>query len=150
MSDPKLFTIEQAEKTLPLVRRVVADIVKTFERRTELMSERHKLRAAPIPGSNQEDRAIDLENQIRAAEDEISRYQSELETIGVELKDYNMGLVDFYSQYQDRLVYLCWKIEDGEKIQHWHELNTGFRGRVSITPEERNNFQDRMTCRPGR
>ncbi len=150
MSDPKLFTVVQAEKTLPLVRRVVADIVKVFDRRAQLLSERHKLRPVPTPGSGQEDQVIELENQIHAAEDEISRYQGELEAVGVELKDYNMGLVDFYSQYRDRLVYLCWKIDDGDKIQHWHELNTGFRGRSPILPEDREQFQNRMTCRPGR
>jgi hypothetical protein len=55
----------------------------------------------------------------------------ELTSIGVELKDYQMGLVDFIGRHQGRDVYLCWKLGES-KIGFWHELHTGFTGRQPV------------------
>jgi hypothetical protein len=44
------------------------------------------------------------------------------------------GIVDFPTTYEGRWVYLCWR--RGETlIGHWHELDTGFRGRQDVTAE---------------
>jgi hypothetical protein len=54
-----------------------------------------------------------------------------LKNLGVELKDYFTGLVDFPSRLEGREVYLCWRFEEAE-VCHWHELNAGFAGRQKI------------------
>ena len=142
MSDKKLFAVEKAEKTLPLVRRIVGDIVRSFERRESSMLERQKLGGSPNPGSAAEERAFQLDREIYKCEHEIIRYQRELEDLGVELKDYKTGLVDFYSRHKDKLAYLCWKLDEGDRIAWWHSLEGGFKGRQPLPPELRAAFLD--------
>ncbi len=72
-----------------------------------------------------------------AAIDRLSQLVDELAEIGVELKDYETGLVDFVGRHEGRDVYLCWKLGE-EKITHWHELNTGFAGRKPVSQLQEN------------
>jgi hypothetical protein len=137
----KLFTIDQAEKALPLVSRIVGDIVKSVEEREQRLIERRNLPQTPTPGSNQEEEAFRLEREMEHYEDDIRRFQSELEDIGVELKDYRMGLIDFFSRYEGKIVYLCWKLDEGSTLAWYHDLNSGFRGRLPITPANRTRFK---------
>jgi hypothetical protein len=137
----RLYTVEDAERTLPLVRRIVGDIVKMFGEREQQIVERQKLGPTPTPGSNNEERAFELENEIDNKATEIGRFNSELEAMGVELKDVRTGLIDFFSRYDGRVVYLCWKLDEGDTLAWWHELNGGFRGRQPITPKNRPRFK---------
>jgi hypothetical protein len=137
----KLYTVEQAEKCLPLVRRIVADIVATFRKYEQIRQERFVLGENLNAGSEAEEKAFALENKLHSFEAEMLRFQSELQDLSVELKDYRIGLVDFYSRYQDNLVYLCWKLGEGDKLEWWHDLHSGFRGRAAITDENRALFE---------
>ena len=120
----KRFTLAAANKTLPLVRRIVSDVVKTH------------------------DLALNLQNQLESAEDsketnavqaELNRtlehlqtFVAELTEIGCEVKDYKSGLIDFVGQHQGRDVFLCWRLGE-DKIHFWHELTAGFAGRKPIS-----------------
>lgn len=141
MARVKLFSIEQAEKALPLVKRIVSDIVRTFKDRERKIDARRKLPLTPQPGSASEDEALRIEREMETLEEEIVRYHEELSEIGVELKDFSSGLIDFYSRYEDRIVYLCWKLNEGESLAWFHELHAGFRGRQPLTPDNRAKFK---------
>lgn len=52
--------------------------------------------------------------------------------LGVEVKDLDVGLVDFPSVRRGKPIYLCWKLGEGETIEWWHERETGFAGRRPI------------------
>ncbi|MFN0197960.1 MAG: DUF2203 domain-containing protein [Planctomycetaceae bacterium] len=137
MSGPvqrKYFTVESANRALPLVRGIVNDIVALYhdihERKERLNRIRH------LPGHRQENSAYseELEQIEEELDKDIARLEgfiSELSQIGVELKDPLKGLVDFYSLMDGREVYLCWMQGEAE-VAHWHELNTGFQGRQSL------------------
>jgi len=121
----KRFTVAQANKTLPLVRRVVGDIVHTHDRALELQKELEAPPAAkPAPGPAPQ-------KQLDVAMDRLEDLLHELTDIGCELKDYQTGLIDFVGRHQGRDVYLCWKLGE-ENIAYWHELNAGFAGRKPI------------------
>ena len=137
----KLYTVDQAEKTLPLVKRIVTDIVANFKEREQRLLERQGLPQHPAPGSANEERALKLEQEMDYYENEIQRFHDELEQIGVELKDFQLGLIDFFSRYEGRIVYLCWKLGEGEALAWWHDLRAGFRGRQPITPDNRSRFK---------
>jgi hypothetical protein len=137
----KLFTIEQAEKALPLVKRIVADIVRTVEEREKRMLERRGLPQQPMAGSGHEEDAFRLEREMDHLEGDVRRFQGELEAIGVEIKDYRVGLIDFFSRYEGRIVYLCWKLDEGATLSWYHDLRSGFRGRLPITPANRDRFK---------
>lgn len=59
---------------------------------------------------------------------------AEIDSIGVQVKDLDIGLLDFPSIYEDQVILLCWKMgETG--IAHWHDTQGGFAGRKPLTPE---------------
>jgi hypothetical protein len=130
----KVFTVAQASRTLPLVSRIVADVVAEHPRWRQLMAEYEiaALSSRPEAGESAEQR------RLRAAIDVVARridgYLRELRPVGCQLKSYEDGTVDFYARHQNRLVLLCWRLGE-EAVAHWHELDTGFGGRQVITAE---------------
>ena len=119
------FTLQQANKALPLVTRIVRDIVNTHERATQLQ--------AKLEESTGRESA--LQSQLDSALEQLQDYVDELGSIGVELKDYESGLIDFPGRHQGRDIYLCWKLGE-EKVTHWHELHSGYAGRQSTNSLE--------------
>jgi len=59
------------------------------------------------------------------------RKLDQLEEKGAILKDLHKGLVDFIVEFEGRPVFLCWMLDE-DKIQHWHEVDSGFDGRKRI------------------
>jgi len=62
----------------------------------------------------------------------LNRLTTELNELGVELKDHRRGLIDFPTMRGERVVLLCWQFEDGDKIRWWHEMDGGFAGRQPL------------------
>ncbi|HSI33958.1 MAG TPA: DUF2203 domain-containing protein [Tepidisphaeraceae bacterium] len=119
----KRFTLEQANKALPLVRRVVSDIVATRARAGDLQAQLESAHA---------DQHKAIQAELDVAIDKLHAYLDELTEIGVELKDFTSGLIDFTGRHQGRDVYLCWKLGE-ERVAYFHELNSGFAGRVPVS-----------------
>ena len=128
----QLFTVDQANRTLPLVRRIVADIVREHRRRGEKVVERdllatgtgHELAAARLAA---------LDREIQAIGREVEGFERELRALGIQLKDPRMGLVDFPSNLEGRRVLLCWHLGE-PSVQYWHDENAGFAGRRPLSP----------------
>jgi hypothetical protein len=133
--------VDEAERTLPLVKKIVKDITGNFIEHEKRLLERKKLPLTPTVGSSTEERVFQLENEMDHFKQEVVRHQRELDELGIEVKDYRKGLLDFYSRYDGRIVYLCWQSGEGDSLGYWHDLNAGFRGRQRITPVNRNRFQ---------
>ena len=117
------FTLAQANSTLPLVKRIVGDIVRTHAHAVKTQAELEFLGTKERTAAQSQ-----LERSMTLLED----YVDELAEIGCELKDYQMGLIDFVGRHQGREVCLCWKLGE-EKISHWHELDTGYTGRQPVS-----------------
>ena len=141
MARIKLYSVDEAERTLPFVRRIVSDIQNNFAAHEKCLLERKKLPLNPPAGSGVEERVHKLETEMEHYEREVNRFQRELELLGVELKDYRNGLLDFYSRLDNRYVYLCWKADEADQLWYWHDLNAGFKGRQRITALNRHRFQ---------
>ena len=114
----KLFTLEQATKTLPLIERIVADILKTGQGIRELSVEMEKPEEDP---------------QINRLMDQLDELFEEIESIGCYYKDWNftVGLVDFPAVIQDKDVMLCWR-SDEKEIRYYHDAEAGYAGRRLI------------------
>jgi hypothetical protein len=129
----KIFTVDEANRMLPLVARIADDIVATYaEVNTALEAyEEEKGRAPHNPG-----RDIELRRRDQEVGDVLDRFQGliqEIEALGGTVKDYEQGFVDFYGDVHGEIVYLCWT--RGEKaIGHWHRLEEGFAKRREIPP----------------
>ena len=136
----KYFNVAEANATLPLVKAIVRDI-------TELslgLRERHERlqRLAPPGGgrlseAHQEEMAL-LEDDFDRADERMRELVRELNALGVELKDYDTGLVDFPAWKDGHEVYLCWRLGEPE-VAHWHEVDAGFTGRQKLKAEVHSN-----------
>jgi hypothetical protein len=125
---PKYYTVEEANKTLPLVRRIVTDIVAAHHDRVEAIKEYghldHDFESMQIGRR-------ELDEQLRELTDRINQFIDELEDIGVIFKGFEEGLVDFYAMMNDREVFLCWKLREAQ-VGYWHELDAGYAGRQPL------------------
>ena len=122
------FSLAQANKTLPLVGRVVQDIVKTHGKAAELQT---KIESLPAGSKHRAQHQEELESTI----DRLQELVAELGGIGCELKDYETGLVDFIGRHKGHDVCLCWKLGE-ERIAFFHELSAGFAGRQPVAALE--------------
>lgn len=118
----KYFTPDEARRTLPLVKKIVKDILDTT-REMRLIAEEI--------GSELED-----DPQIKKMAVDVNHFLSELEEIGCFYKDANftIGLIDFPAIIDGQEVFLCWR-SDEDDILFYHEINTGYAGRKPIPPQ---------------
>jgi len=118
----KFFTVDEANRALPYVSRVVDDVTRTYGRVIELRQQLDDAFAAD---------ETELETAYEHAMERLGELVDELHTVGVELKDFERGLVDFPAIHEDREILLCWC--RGEKqVTKWHEVDAGFAGRQPV------------------
>ena len=124
----KLFTIEEANALLPSVRAILQRIQRlrrrlgTFRREAKLAAE-----GAELGGGGMEGGAL-----YAIVLSDFTTQMSELEGLGVQLKDFERGLVDFPSLRDGRVVLLCWQLGEGDELEWWHDMETGFGGRTPL------------------
>jgi hypothetical protein len=131
---PKRFTVEQATNTLPLVRRIVEDLVVTVGRWQERIREYELASASVTPESESVERVVELEREAGRLASEVDGYVAELGSLGIEVKDYAQGLIDFPAERDGRPVYLCWRLGE-PTVQFWHEVDAGSAGRQPLDPQ---------------
>ena len=129
-----LFTVEKANRALPLVRRIVADITAEHPRWRDLVARYELVAGAARSELGESNEMLALRHEVDRVAALIAGFVAELEQIGVTLKGFDDGLVDFYGNFEGRVVCLCWR-EGEEAVASWHELEAGFAGRQPITPE---------------
>jgi hypothetical protein len=115
----RFFTPEEANRTLPLVKRVVRDILEKGRVLKGLAEREH-------PNVEDESAALALQS-------EVQELLQELEQVGCYYKDWGFetGLVDFPGHVGGELVFLCWR-SDEEKVAWYHGINEGYKGRKPI------------------
>jgi hypothetical protein len=130
----RTFTVERANSALPLVRRIVQDVVAEHPRWKDLISRYELAAAGARPEWGESPEQLALRQEIDGVAQRINGYVDELSEIGCLLKGFEDGLVDFYGLQSGRLVFLCWRLGE-DAVAHWHELDAGFTGRQPITPD---------------
>lgn len=124
----KLFTVEEANELLPTVSRI---LLKIQSRHNRIASFREAAQAAAVSaklgGGGMESGSIYVKSLY-----ELGKLTLDLDALGVQLKDYSRGLIDFPSMREGRIVLLCWQLGEGERIEWWHDLETGFAGRQPL------------------
>ena len=127
-----LFTVDQANRTLPLVRKIVEDVVREHRRWQEAVVELELLGTTNVPGLP-DPRLAPLEKRIQKLAREIDGFQAELESLGIQLKDRRIGLIDFPSELEGQAVLLCWQLGE-PSVQFWHDVDSGYAGRQPLSP----------------
>jgi len=128
--ESRIFTPEEANKTLPLMRSIVGDISRVWE---QIILERTSLEQAEKEDSPNKGLAEKLKDSLRSHIDKINQYIHEVEEIGGFVEEFKRGIINFpaYSTSKGRKVFLCWQ-QDEEKVEYYHELDEGFSDRRRI------------------
>lgn len=115
----KNFTLQEANKTLPLVKKIVSDIIE------------YSIKASQIAESTN-----NFNQDFESLVAQINSFLKELNDIGCYYKGLidNFGLVDYPSKLNNENIFLCWKSDESEILYYHYELD-GFRGRKLITPD---------------
>src|ERR1700751_1582594 len=133
MSD-RTFSLEEAQSLLPvlesLLRTAIAGkkIIEEIEAEQQALSHRIFLNGGTV---------LDVVQLARRKAEGVKAEQrakdavAEIDSIGVQVKDIDIGLLDFPCEVEGQIILLCWKL--GEKaITHWHGVQEGFAGRKPI------------------
>lgn len=125
-----LFTVDEANRTLPLVRRIVEDVVRQHRLWREKILELDLVSSTVRPGDAHA-RSLKLEREAQQLAREIDGYHRELGDLGIQLKDRRLGLVDFPSEINGQSALLCWRLGEAE-VQYWHDEEAGYAGRQPL------------------
>jgi len=121
----KYFTLAEARRALPLVKRIAHELQAGQKERIRLREQMSSSGAKTMTELEA------LAAQLERLTDLMERLVGELAQIGVQLKDASTALLDFPALHEGREVMLCWK-GDEETITHWHEVYNGFEGRKPV------------------
>lgn len=124
----KLFTIEEANALLPSVRDILMRLKRSRERLSRLSAD------AKLAAENAEQGGGGMSNGHVYATllTNFTSEMGELESLGVQLKDFERGLIDFPSLRDGRVVLLCWQLGEGDELEWWHDVDAGFAGRTPL------------------
>ena len=125
----KLFSIEEANALLPTVRRIVAGLARDYAR---VVAAREAAREAAERAKESGGGFMPGGGLYVTALTAIAERAGQLEALGVQLKDYERGLIDFPTMRDGRVVLLCWQLGEGDRIEWWHDLEAGFAGRQPL------------------
>ncbi len=134
---PRYFTVSQAELLLPEIERLLREAI---EHKSQAAQAERELNQALVrirmsggsrvsPGPFLAIRAR-RDTATAALETDLNGIQE----LGGQVKDLDIGLIDFITRYHGQDVCLCWKLGE-ERIQHWHGLQEGYAGRKRIDEE---------------
>jgi hypothetical protein len=127
----KIFTVDEANRMLPLVARIADDIVATYG---EVNGALQAYETAKGDTSGAPAAEAELRRRDQEVGDVLDRFQGliqEIEALGGTVKDYERGFIDFYGDVGGEIVYLCWSRGE-DAITHWHRLEEGYAKRRDL------------------
>src|ERR1051325_11560114 len=125
----RVFTLHEARGLIPMLRRLLAHMTAARDRLLDLRVEIDLARENAPFGGGSPAGPISLKYML-----EFTEAIQEIQALGVQVKDFRNGLIDFPYEYEGRIVYLCWK-PDEDEINWWHETDAGFVARQPLTEE---------------
>ena len=133
MSD-RTFTLDEAQSLLPVLESLLRTAINAKTFMDEVDEEQQELHHRIFLNGGM---ALDIVPLARRKAERVKAEQrakdaiAEIDSIGVQVKDLGIGLLDFPCEVDGQIILLCWKL--GEKsITHWHGTQEGFAGRKPI------------------
>lgn len=124
----KLFTVEEANALLPTVRGILARIQRAHKLVLSYSGQAKEAAESAEQGGGGLTDGLQYATLLM----ELTSETGGLEALGVQLKDFDRGLVDFPSLREGRVVLLCWQIGEGDELEWWHDVEAGFAGRTPL------------------
>jgi hypothetical protein len=122
----RVFTLEQANRSLVLLQRIVGEVVREY---AELIELEERIESAEQ--THQPHQLEQARQKLVTTVDNLQTCLEELDQIGVELRDFARGIVDFPCMYEGRLISLSWLYGE-EEVSHWHERHASFACRQPV------------------
>jgi hypothetical protein len=119
--ESRTYSVSEANRALPLVRRIAADAVRAFREAADLRGEAEELQSTAASEAGRRLLAA-LEERLRRAAAELAGCAAECAELCCRLEDPATGAVGFPSVLDDRPVVLCWRPGD-RQVEHWHEAD---------------------------
>jgi hypothetical protein len=124
----KIFTVQEANALLPNVRVIVGEIQRAHKKLSRYRDEARKASEAAEQGGGGLTDGVAYALILTTLTSKLA----ELESLGVQLKDFERGLIDFPSLRDGRVVLLCWQLGEGDELEWWHDVDAGFAGRTPL------------------
>jgi len=123
----KLFTVEEANSLLAVVAPKL-EAIQRFYAHVDILKEDARAAASASQFGGGMAGGTGYVNMLY----NIGKLTTEIADLGIEMKDYNRGLIDFPHMKNGRVVLLCWQLGEGDEIEWWHETDAGFAGRQRL------------------
>jgi hypothetical protein len=130
----KTFTLDEAQSLLSVLEALLRRAIEAKATAEQLEMELQQLgQRIFFSGGMQVDTAQVGRKRaaLRAAVQQAKDVIQEIDSIGVQVKDLDTGLLDFPCRLGDDIVLLCWKMGE-PRITHWHTVDSGFQGRQPL------------------
>jgi hypothetical protein len=144
----KTFTLDEAQSLLPLLESLLKraieskrDAQQVEERLAELGRRIYLAGGMRVDVAEVGKQRTEMEGHLQRVRESIS----EIDSIGVQVKDMDSGLLDFPCKVDDQVVLLCWRMGESA-IEHWHTIEDGFKGRQPV--DERFRRRSNSSNRP--
>lgn len=130
----KTFTLDEAQSLLPVLESLLKRAVAGRAAAEEVENTLGELsRRIFLSGGMRVDIAsvvrqrAEMDGHLERVRETIA----EIDSIGVQVKDIESGLLDFPFKLEDEVVLLCWRMGE-TAIEHWHTVDSGFQGRQPV------------------
>ena len=124
----KVFTINEANDLLPGARLRISRLKKIHGYLREQRSAAQRAAANAVAGGG----GMKDGGRYVARLLEFSEITSKFDELGIQIKDVERGLIDFPAWREGRIVLLCWQLGEGDQIEWWHDVDSGFAGRQPL------------------
>ena len=129
---PRRFSREEADALLPQIAPRLMQLRDLKHKNDETRSAVNDLEGTlRTNGHSLDVEMARLSRDLQSTGAAINGLIERVTRLGVEVKNLEMGLVDFRGERDGREVYLCWKLGE-ERVSFWHELNTGYASRQPL------------------
>jgi hypothetical protein len=130
----KTFTLDEAQSLLPVLESLLKRAIDGKQSAeavdaslTELARRIYLSGGMRVDVKRVAQQRTEMEEHLRCARESIA----EIDSIGVQVKDLETGLLDFPCRLDDQVVLLCWRMGE-TSIEHWHTIESGFQGRQPL------------------
>jgi hypothetical protein len=133
MSD-RTFTLDEAKMLLPVLESLLRAAISGKKLIEEVDAEMQEVAHQVFLRGGMHLNVVHLARRKAEREKAIQRVKdalAEIDAIGVQVKDLDIGLLDFPCEVEGQTVLLCWKLGEPD-ISHWHGVSEGFAGRKPI------------------
>jgi hypothetical protein len=130
----KTFTLDEAQSLLPVLEALLKRAIEGRQAAEQVESDLSEIaRSIYINGGMRVDtvKVAGLRAEMDGHLQRVRETVTEIDAIGVQVKDLETGLLDFPCRLDDQVVLLCWRMGESS-IEHWHTVESGYQGRQPL------------------